>query len=154
MLNQEFLKQTSLFKELTEEELLEVILIGHVKKFEAGKVLFKEGDPGDTLYLIISGCIRISKMRDGAEEALSVLESRAFFGEMTLFDRHQRSAFAIAHEDSNVFVISADDLIQLFEKNRNIAYKFLWAFCNTLTARLRETNEKFEVIMSLANNGF
>ena len=154
MLTQEFLKQTTLFQELTEEELLEVILIGHVKKYEAGKVIFREGDPGDTLYLIVSGCVRISKLRDGAEEALTVLESKAFFGEMTIFDRSARSACAIAHEDSNVFVISADDLTQLFEQNKNVGYKFLMAFCMTLTNRLRETNEKFEVIMSLANNGF
>lgn len=154
MLSQEFLKETTLFQDLTEEELLEVILIGHVKKFEAGKVLFREGDSGDTLYLIISGCVRISKMRGGTEEALTVLESKSFFGEMTLFNEGTRSAYAIAHEDSNIFVISAKDLTDLFKKNREVGFKFLWAFCNTLTDRLRETNEKFEVIMSLANDGF
>ncbi len=154
MLNHEFLKQTTLFKELTEEELLEVILIGHVKKFKANKEIFREGDPGDTLFLIISGSVRISKMTSGTEEALAVLESKSFFGEMTLFDRQPRSAYAIAHEDSEVFAISADDLINLFDNNKRIAYKFLWAFCLTLTTRLRSTNEKFEVIMSLANDGF
>jgi hypothetical protein len=45
-------------------------------------------------------------------------------------------------------------LTELFEKNRDIGYKFLWAFCCTLTERLRQTNEKFQVIMSLANSGF
>jgi len=154
LLNQEFLKQTTLFKELTEDELLEVILIGHVKKFKANTEIFREGDPGDTLYLIISGCVRISKMTSGTEEALAVLEGKSFFGEMTLFDRQPRSAYAIAHEDAEVFAISADDLIALFDNNKRIAYKFLWAFCLTLTTRLRSTNEKFEVIMSLANDGF
>lgn len=154
MLNQDFLKQTELFKELTDEELLEIILIGHVKKYEAGTIIFAEGDPGDTLYLIISGSVRISKMQNDAEEALAVLESRSFFGEMTLFDRDERSAHAIANENASVFAISADALTQLFDKNKSIAYKFLWAFCLTLTRRLRSTNEKFQVIMSLANSGF
>lgn len=154
MLNQEFLKQTDLFKELTDDELLEIILIGHVKNYEAGTILFAEGDPGDTLLLIIDGSVRISKMQNGAEEALAVLEAKSFFGEMTLFDRQARSAHAIAHDNASVFVISADDLQALFEQNKSIAYKFLWAFCQVLTSRLRTTNEKFQVIMSLANSGF
>lgn len=154
MLTQEILKQTTLFKDLSDEELLEVILIGHVKNFKADAVIFREGEPGDTLYLLLSGGVRISKFRGDNEEALAVLESRTFFGEMTLFDRQPRSAWAIAHEDTALFAIAADDLISLFKKNKNIAYKFLWAFCLTLTTRLRSTNEKFEVIMSLANDGF
>ena len=154
MLNQDFLKQTVLFKDLTEEELLEIILIGHVKKYPADTVIFEEGDPGDKLYCIISGSVRISKMHNGTEEALAVLEAKSFFGEMTLFDRQPRSAHAISHGPAEVFAISTDDLTRLFEKNKSIGYKFLWAFCLTLTNRLRTTNEKFQVIMSLANSGF
>lgn len=154
MLNQEFLRQTDLFKDLTDEELMEIILIGRVKKYPSDKIIFAEGDPGDTLYLIINGSVRISKILNDKEEALAVLESKSFFGEMTLFDRQPRSAHAIAHEQSSVFAISADDLKGLFDNNKSIAYKFLWSFCLTLTTRLRSTNEKFQVIMCLANSGF
>ncbi|CAM2067909.1 Cyclic nucleotide-binding domain-containing protein [Sulfidibacter corallicola] len=154
MLSQEFLKQTILFSDLTEDELLEVVLIGRVKNYATDTVIFKEGDPGDTLYLVVSGAVRISKMHGGAEEALAVLERRSFFGEMTLFDNQSRSAYAIAHQPTSLFAISVSDLVKLFNKNQNIAYKFLWAFCRTLTERLRTTNEKFQVIMSLANSGF
>lgn len=155
MLNQEFLKQTDLFRDLTDDELMEIILIGRVKKYKPGTHIFAEGDPGDTLFLITEGSVRISKLLGDTEEALAVLETRSFFGEMTLFDRQPRSAHAIAHESATtVFAISADALKQLFERNKSIAYKFLWAFCLTLTTRLRSTNEKFQVIMSLANSGF
>ena len=154
MLSHNFLKQTGLFKELTDEELLEIILIGHVKTIKAGAVIFEEGAPGDCLFLIISGSVRISKIQSGTEEALAVLEPRSFFGEMTLFDRGPRSAHAIAHDDAELFVIAREDLINLLQKNKNIAYKFLWAFCETLTERLRTTNEKFQIFMSLANSGF
>jgi len=154
LLSQEFLKQTDLFRDLTEEELLEIVLIGHVKTFKAGTVIFAEGAPGDSIFLIVSGSVRISKIQSGTEEALAVLESRSFFGEMTLFDRGARSAHAIAHDDAELFVIDIDNLVSLLEKNKNIAYKFLWSFCETLTKRLRSTNEKFQVFMSLANSGF
>ena len=154
MLSQDFLKQTDLFRNLTEEELLEIVLIGHVKTFKAGTVIFAEGTPGDCIFLIVSGSVRISKMQGTTEEALAVLESRALFGEMTLFDKGPRSAHAIAHDDAELFVISTADLVALFEKNKTIAYKFLWSFCETLAGRLRSTNEKFQVFMSLANSGF
>ncbi|CAM2008481.1 cyclic nucleotide-binding domain-containing protein [Acanthopleuribacter pedis] len=154
MLSQEFLRQTVLFNELTEDELLEVVMIGCVKNYNADTVIFKEGDPGDTIYLVVSGSVRISKMHNGTEEALAVLESRSFFGEMALFDRQDRSAYAIAHVQTSLFAITMQDLVALFDRNQAIAYKFLWAFCRTLTDRLRTTNEKFQVIMSLANSGF
>jgi len=154
LLNQEFLRQTDLFKDLTEDELTEIILIGHVKNVKADSIIFEEGAPGDTLFLIVTGSVRISKIQNGTEEALAVLESKSFFGEMTLFDQGARSAHAIAHEDAELFVISVNALNDLFQKNKDIAYKFLWAFCLTLTRRLRSTNDKFQIIMSLANSGF
>ena len=153
-MNQDFLKQTLLFKDLTEEELVEIILIGQAEAFKKDQVIFREGEPGDAFYLIVDGSVRISKMSNNAEEALTILEARSFFGEMTLFDKEPRSAWAIAHEDCHVFAIRADDLFEVFEKNRHIGYKFLWAFCLTLAKRLRMTNEKFNIMMSLANVGF
>jgi len=154
VLNQEFLKQTLLFENLSEEELLDIIMIGHVKTYKAGTTLFREGDPGDTLYLIVSGSVRISKMHGGTEEALAVLDAKSFFGEMTLFDRQPRSAYAIVHEDAEVFAIPAEALVKLFHDNKELGFKVLWTFGQTLANRLRLTNEKFEVIMSLANDGF
>ncbi len=153
-MNQDFLKQTLLFQDLTEEELVEIILIGQVFGFKKDQVIFREGEPGDTLYLIIDGSVRISKMSNNSEEALTILEGRSFFGEMTLFDKEPRSAWAIAHEECHVFAIQADALFTVFEKNRSIGYKFMWAFCLTLAKRLRMTNEKFNIMMSLANVGF
>lgn len=93
-------------------------------------------------------------MHNGTEEALAVLEEKNFFGEMAMFDREPRSAFAIAHDKSSLFALPMDALTQLFEQNRAMGYKFLWSFCQTLADRLRSTNERFQVIMSLANSGF
>jgi len=155
LLNREFLKETTLFRDLTEEELLEILLIGHLQTYKPDQTIFKEGDPGDTLYLIVKGTVRISKIDGDREEALAILEEKAFFGEMTLLDKDAaRSAHAIAHKRCNLFEIPTGSLAKLFEANREIGYKFLWAFCKTLTHRLRNANEKMQVIMSLANSGF
>lgn len=153
-MNQDFLKQTVLFKDLAEEELVEILVLGHVQKYAEKDVIFKEGDPGDKLFLIIDGSVRISKFIDKNEEALAVLEPKSFFGEMTILDTEPRSAWAIAHTPCTLFSIEASKLLDLFEANRDIGYKFLWAFSVTLAKRLRMTNDKFNVIMSIANLGF
>ena len=152
-MNQEFLKNTKLFEDLSEEELVEIILIGRQRSFKKGGTIFAEGDPGDSLFLIMEGGVRISLFQAGGEEALAVLSASDFFGEMTLFDVKPRSAFAIAHEDCSLFQIGYTPLLKLFRTNREIGYKFLWSFCKTLTQRLRNTNDKFNVILAMANFG-
>jgi CRP-like cAMP-binding protein len=153
-MNQDFLKQTILFQDLTEEELVEVLIIGHVQNFKAGEVIFREGDPGDRLFLIIDGSVRISKFIGANEEALAILEPKSYFGEMTILDAEPRSAWAIAHDNCVVFSVECAKLLSLFEVNRQIGYKFLWAFAITLAKRLRMTNDKFNIMMSIANLGF
>lgn len=150
-MNQEFLKNTLLFADLTEDELVEIILLGQQRPFEKDSVIFEEGDPGDSLYLIVEGGVRISLIRSSGEEALAILRAPDIFGEMTLFDFQPRSAHAIAHEDCSLFEISNTALLNLFKENKEIGYKFLWSFGKTLTTRLRNTNDKFNVMMAMAN---
>jgi CRP-like cAMP-binding protein len=72
-----------------------------VKRCDAGEVLFKEGDPGDCLFLIALGSIKISKKgRGGRQETLTYLPQGDFFGEMALVDSGRRSAQASAQRAS------------------------------------------------------
>ena len=150
-MNQEFLKNTVLFEDLTEEELVEIILIGRQRSIKKDSVIFATGDPGDSLFLIMEGSVRISIFQSGGEEALAVLNAADFFGEMTLFDFQPRSAHAIAHEDCSLFEVRYTPLLKLFSSHHEIGYKFLWSFCKTLTKRLRNTNEKFNIFLAMAN---
>ncbi|PIE02708.1 MAG: cyclic nucleotide-binding protein [Acidobacteria bacterium] len=150
-MNKDFLKKTALFEDLTEDELVEIILIGQQKTFQKGQFIFSEDDPGNSLFLIVDGSVRISKIQAGGEEALAVLKANSYFGEMSLFRFEPRSAHAIAHEKTSLFEIQNTALLKLFDQNRDIGFKFLWSFCKTLSSRLRNTNEKFNLIMTLAN---
>ena len=108
-----------------------------------GAVVFQEGDKGDKFYLILDGAVRISRMVPGmGEEALAVLKSGAYFGEMALIDDFPRSAHAIVHEKCRLFVIRKEDLEDLLFVDRDLAYELLWNFVRTLSRRLRETNDK------------
>jgi F420-non-reducing hydrogenase small subunit len=60
--------------------------------FEKGEIVCREDDPGDTMYIIQSGAVKISRDREGEEVVLAILEPGEFFGEMALLDRQPRSA--------------------------------------------------------------
>jgi CRP-like cAMP-binding protein len=106
-------------------------------------MIFKEGDQGDKMYLILDGAVRISRQVPGmGEEALAVLKTGTYFGEMALIDDFPRSADARAHEACRLFVIRKEDMEDLLFVDRDLAYDLLWTFVRTLSARLRSTNDK------------
>lgn len=145
------LKQIALFSNLTNEHLQKIASIGAVRDVNAGQTLFKEGDTGDEFFVIMSGKVRISKMVPGiGEEALAILEKGSYFGEMALVDETQRSADAIVHNSGQLWVIKKDDLDELMFLHKDLAYELLWTFVRTLSARLRETNDKIKAFFALS----
>ncbi len=111
--------------------------------YPSGTRLFSHGEPGDRLYLILDGKIRISREVPGmGEEALAVLGPGQVFGEMALLDESPRSADAIVHERCRLLAIPKDAFDDLLFLHKDLAYEVLQSFVRLLTARLRETNDK------------
>jgi CRP/FNR family cyclic AMP-dependent transcriptional regulator len=132
-----------MFAGLQPAYLRRLAAVGSRERHEANTVIFAEGAVGDKMYLILSGAVRISREVPGmGEEALAILRTGNYFGEMSLIDDSPRSADAKAHEDTELFVIRKEDLEDLLFVDRDLAYDLLWNFVRTLTTRLRETNEK------------
>src|SRR5205823_13132205 len=89
------LKKIPLFANLTADHLDKVANIATQKQVRANEKIFQEGEVGTEMYLIGAGKVRISKMVPGVgEEALAILESGSYFGEMALIDDTPRSADA------------------------------------------------------------
>jgi CRP-like cAMP-binding protein len=129
------------------------VLISISKELRVKKddFIFKEGATGDAFYLIVSGSVRISTIVPGVgEEALTILREGEYFGEMALIDDAPRSASAIANDDTILLLIAKDNFRKLLAQETGIAYKLLWVFTKTLSARLRKTDEQLKSILSIA----
>jgi len=131
------------FRELTPAERRLLAGIGKRRQVPAGTVLFREGTPGDALYIILRGAVRITKVIPGTgEEVLAVLPAGTTCGEMALIDEYPRSATAVADRRATLLVIGKAAFAALLEGHPELAPKVLWALCRSLSGRLRETNEK------------
>lgn len=137
------LSTINLFEGIDPRGLREIAAIASEESHRLGEVIFKEGDTGGALYMILEGKVRVSREVSGmGEEALAVLGAGDAFGEMALIDDFPRSADVRVHERCRLLVISKEALEDLLFLNRDLAYEILWNFVKILSSRLRETNDK------------
>ncbi len=114
------------------------------ERYEGGQAIFHEGEPAETMYVVLDGKVRISKNIPGAgEEALSFLERGAFFGEMALIEREARSATAVAHGGSAIVLgIPREVLRGLLDIKKVSSTRLLRLLCEILARRLNELDDK------------
>jgi CRP-like cAMP-binding protein len=148
---QEFLRTVPLFRELDDDELAQILMVGMVKRYPETTHILTEGESGGRLYVITEGEVRISKEVPGVgEEALTILRSGDFFGEVQFFDGGPASAHAIAHSDCEILSIPHVEVESLIRSRPGLAAKFFWAFGRTLAGRLRETNARMATLLAIS----
>jgi uncharacterized membrane protein len=134
----EALRSVPLFRALDDEAARELCNLLTTRDVAAGTPLFHRGEPGDSMYLIEQGCVRISvKDTEGHDTTLAEMGNGEFFGEMSLLDGHARSADATTSVDSRLAVLPRADFRMFLRKNPDIALGILTA----LTHRLRRTDD-------------
>src|SRR5665811_2145343 len=105
---------------------------------ERGDVLFREGEPGDRLYVIATGKVKVGRRApDGRENLLAVLGPGEMIGELSLFDPGARTATATAVADTSLYELAHSGLVAWIEQHPAVAKHLLGA----LAGRLRRTNE-------------
>jgi CRP-like cAMP-binding protein len=148
---QEFLREVELFRELDDEQLAHVLMVGMVRRYPAETVILADGTPGGQLMIIHQGQVRISKVIQGlGEEALTILGPGELFGEVAFFDGGPSSAQAIAHSDCELWCIPHREMRQLMASHPELTSKFLWAFARTLATRLRQTDDKMATLFAIS----
>ena len=127
-----------LFAGMDEESSGALIASMKVLDVTRGDVLFHEGEPGDRLYLVRDGKIKLGRRsNDGRENLLAVLGPGEMFGELSLFDPGPRTATATVVADAVVLELGHQDLIAWLADKPKVAEHLLQA----LARRLRRTNE-------------
>jgi CRP-like cAMP-binding protein len=107
-------------------------------KITKGHTLFKEGDNGDRLFVVIEGKLKLgTSSADGRENLLSILGPGEMFGELSLFDPQPRTATATAVTDAKLLALSHDQVIGLVTAHPRVALELL----ARLAQRLRRSNE-------------
>ncbi len=130
-----------LFSGVDRAGLDEISRIARRRRYRRGSSIFFQGDPGDSLIVILSGAVRIFGVaEDGREKTLSILEKGDFFGEMGVLDGAPRSAGAEALRDCEVVIIDRARFVGLLKTAPGLATDVLLA----LVERLRRTNQDLE----------
>jgi CRP/FNR family transcriptional regulator, cyclic AMP receptor protein len=133
------LARTEVFGGLEERELAEVAQVAVPRSWKQGEVIFREGDDGDTCYLLRSGAVILTREhQDGRMVALAEVRAGGMFGEMAMFRDEARSATAECVEDTSAVALLARDVQRLIRQNPDIALKLLHA----LADRVGRTNER------------
>ena len=113
------------------------------RTFPTGTVLFREGDPGEEMYVIQTGRVQLTRRVRGREAHLATLPPGEFFGEMSIVNNRPRSATATVMEDAQLLVIDARTFEAMVRGNAEIALRFI----KKLAARLAQANAQVEVLL-------
>ena len=127
-----------IFKGLSKGDINRVIDLGMIRPVDKGTLLFKKGDIGHEMYVLLKGKIDIIDEYGTHKKILAELNPGEIFGEMAMFEKHQRSAHALVKEPSQVLVLSEETLKKMLEKK--IPKGFLTNIIAVLCRRLRLTN--------------
>jgi len=134
------LESSKLFHELSAAELASLKKVTQELDFAVGQVIFHEGEPGNGIYIIKDGVVRISaNVGSGQPRILTRLGPGDLFGEMAVLDNDPRSATAVAQEPTTAYFIARDDLIRMIERTPRLATGLV----REVTRRLRDFNRQY-----------
>jgi CRP-like cAMP-binding protein len=141
------LKHNYLFGGLADESLDRLANLAMRRTYEKGEVVFAQGDPGDALYGIAEGRVRISASGAAGQEVfLNIMEPGDTFGEIAVMDGLPRTAAATALDSATLVVVKRADFLKLLEREPQLAIHLLKLMCE----RLRWTSELVEENVFLA----
>lgn len=134
-----FLKEVPFFQGMTVDQLRVLANVCEEEFFCAGDQLFKEGDRGGVLYVVVSGRVGIEQeKRKGSSVRLATIEAHSYLGETDFFDNNCRTNSAIAIQDTLTLKLRREPLIALARQHPDLSLELI----NVLSERLREANNR------------
>jgi CRP/FNR family transcriptional regulator, cyclic AMP receptor protein len=138
------LGKTALFKALDADGLARVAKLMHARTFRKGELIFSRGDPGDAIYLVVAGRVRLSVLSlDGRAFSFNHARAGAIFGEIAALDGGVRTADATALTAVRTLTLTQDALKRELQTNLSLAHAAIVFLCQ----RLRSTSEQIEEVV-------
>ena len=150
MMDAAFYQKIYLFQDLGEAEIQQVLSRTGQREFSAGTVIIKEGEPGDSLFIMAAGEVEITKQltlvldEDTPKERVMIrlkAEDGVYFGEMALLENETRSATVTALTDCSLMELHQKEFLALVEQNPAMGVKLLLRLAQILSRHLRKTNQ-------------
>ena len=133
------LRAIPMFASVSPEALESIASLLIERNFPKHKTIVEEGAPGDYMYIIVEGRVKVTKLSgDGREKILELLEQGDFFGEMSLLDDAPRSASVKAMSAVRILALARNDFIRLLSRSPDLALSVI----QELTRRLRQVDEQ------------
>lgn len=127
------LQKNFLFRGLPDSALERIAALATRRSYPKGAVIFSQGQPGDALFGVITGQVRISASGAAGQEVfLNIMEPGDTFGEIAVMDGLPRTAGAVALEDTSLIVIKRADFLRLLEREPRLAIQLLKLLCERL----------------------
>jgi CRP/FNR family cyclic AMP-dependent transcriptional regulator len=147
-MNPEELKHIAVLQAMDNDALARLAAVLQGKDYADGAIIFAEGDPGDCMYFIVSGCVRIEKRaqaNSAVSKILTVLEAGDYFGEMALLDQKPRSAAALATGGARILRLSKEAFDEMQSKSSVAGMSVLFAMIRTSSERIRRLSSQLVV---------
>ncbi len=133
------LRSIPLFADVNDEDLTAVASLLIERRFPKNKTIVEEGLPGDYMYVVREGRVKVTKLSgDGREKILEMLDQGSFFGELSLLDGAPRSASVKTLTDTRILALSRNDFLKLLRDSPDLAM----AVIQVLTGRLRQMDDQ------------
>lgn len=140
------LSRNWLLGQLSSEELDKIAQYARFQRFRHKDVIFRKGDLGQSMLVVVRGCVRItSHSISGKEVVLNIIKPGDIVGEIALLDGEMRTADAVAIGDVELLVLSQRDFLPFLERHSEVCIKLLMLLCQ----RLRKTSDQVEGLVFL-----
>lgn len=136
------LRRIKILGHLSDVQLVRLSDFMEPQECRANGVVFRQGDVGDAMFLVLGGELRARSIVGDGETILATFRTGDFFGDMALFDNGPRSADVVANTDSSLIKISAVNFYRLIREAPALATPFLQATARTLSSRIRADNKR------------
>jgi len=142
------LKENVLFKGFDDDEIAAIAQVVEEKTMAASTPLFLENMKAESMYIVVSGAINLTKMlSEGETKTLTTMGPGDYFGEMALIEDGPRPVSALISEEAKLLVIKRSGFDQLMEQSPKLAVKIVIGMYRTLSDRVRDSSPRIQEML-------